>query len=85
LAGDELALIPRIIGVADTFDAMTTDRPYRRALTPAAAAAEIARLAGAQFCPHVAAAFARLYASDAFTLEQGERLLASLSALVPQA
>ena len=85
LVGDDLALIPRIIGVADTFDAMTTDRPYRRALTPAAAAAEIARLAGAQFCPVVAAAFARLYERDAFTLEQGERLLASLSALVPQA
>ncbi len=85
LVGDDLPLIPRIIGVADTFDAMTTDRPYRRALTPAAAAAEIARLAGAQFCPQVAAAFARLYARDAFTLEQGERLLASLSALVPQA
>ncbi len=85
LVGDDLPLIPRIIGVADTFDAMTTDRPYRRALTPAAAAAEIARLAGAQFCPHVAAAFARLYERDAFTLEQGERLLASLSALVPQA
>lgn len=85
LVGDDLPLIPRIIGVADTFDAMTTDRPYRRALTPAAAAAEIARLAGAQFCPHVAAAFARLYERHAFTLEQGERLLASLSALVPQA
>ena len=64
---------------------MTTDRPYRKALTPAAAAEEIARLAGTQFCPQVAAAFARLYARDAFTLEQGERLLASLSALVPQA
>ena len=85
LVGDDLPLIPRIIGVADTFDAMTTDRPYRRALTPAAAAAEIARLAGAQFCPHVATAFTRLYERDAFTLEQGERLLASLSALVPQA
>ena len=84
LAGDQLSLIPRIIGVADTFDAMTTDRPYRRALAPATAAAEIARLAGTQFCPQVAAAFARLYARDAFTLEEGERLLASLSALVPR-
>jgi putative nucleotidyltransferase with HDIG domain len=85
LQGDDLPLIPRIIGVADTFDAMTTDRPYRRALTPTAAAVEIERLAGTQFCPQVAAAFARLYAREAFTLEQGERLLASLSALVPQA
>ena len=85
LVDRDLPLIPRIIGVADTFDAMTTDRPYRKALTPAAAADEIARLAGTQFCPQVAAAFARLYARDAFTLEQGERLLLSLSALVPQA
>jgi HD-GYP domain-containing protein (c-di-GMP phosphodiesterase class II) len=85
LVDDQLPLIPRIIGVADTFDAMTTDRPYRRALTAAAAAEEIARLAGSQFCPQVAAAFTRLYARDAFTLAQGERLLASLSALVPQA
>ncbi len=85
LVDAQLPLIPRIIGVADTFDAMTTDRPYRKALTPVAAAEEIARLAGSQFCPQVAGAFGRLYARDAFTLEQGERLLASLSALVPQA
>jgi putative nucleotidyltransferase with HDIG domain len=85
LTDAELTLIPRIIGVADTFDAMTTDRPYRRALSPAAAAEEIAKLAGVQFCPVVAAAFSRLYERGAFTLEQGERLLASLSALVPQA
>jgi HD-GYP domain-containing protein (c-di-GMP phosphodiesterase class II) len=84
LTAEQLSQIPRIIGVADTFDAMTTDRPYRRALTPAAAAEEISRLAGSQFCPLVAAAFGRLYARDAFTLEQGERVLASLSALVPQ-
>jgi putative nucleotidyltransferase with HDIG domain len=84
LIDEQLPLIPRIIGVADTFDAMTTDRPYRRALTAAAAAEEIRRLAGTQFCPQVAAAFGRLYARDAFTLEQGERLLASLSTLVPQ-
>jgi putative nucleotidyltransferase with HDIG domain len=85
LTDADLPLIPRIIGVADTFDAMTTDRPYRRALTTAAAADEIARLAGVQFCPVVAAAFGRLYERGAFTLEQGERLLASLSVLVPQA
>jgi putative nucleotidyltransferase with HDIG domain len=84
LSDEQLPLIPRIIGVADTFDAMTTDRPYRRALTPQNAAEEIGRGAGAQFCPVVAAAFARLYERGAFTLEQGERLLASLSALVPQ-
>ncbi|MDX1631766.1 MAG: GAF domain-containing protein, partial [Thermoanaerobaculia bacterium] len=61
LTGDELALIPRIIGVADTYDAMTTDRPYRKALSPEEAAAEIEEHAGTQFCPEVAGAFRRLY------------------------
>jgi len=84
LTDADLPELARIIGVADTYDAMTTDRPYRQALTPAVAAAEIARGAGSQFCPQVAAAFARLYERGAFTLEDGERLLASLSALVPQ-
>ena len=84
LADADLPTMPRIIAVADTFDAMTTDRPYRRALAPEAAAAEIARGAGTQFCPRAAAAFGRLFARGAFTLEQGERLLASLSASIPR-
>jgi putative nucleotidyltransferase with HDIG domain len=84
LTDAELPQIPRIIGVADTFDAMTTDRPYRKALPVEVAAAEIARGAGSQFCPRVADAFARLYARGAFTLQEGERLLASLSAAIPR-
>jgi putative nucleotidyltransferase with HDIG domain len=84
LTDAELPLIPRIIGVADTFDAMTTDRPYRHALPVEVAAAEIARGAGSQFCPRVADAFGRLFASGAFTLQAGERLLASLSASIPR-
>ena len=84
LGGDDLPRVPRIVSVADTFDAMTTDRPYRRALTPDAAAGEIARGAGTQFCPRVADAFGRLFARGAFTLEEGERLLASLSAAIPR-
>ena len=83
LTDPDLPTVPRIIAVADTFDAMTTDRPYRRALAPAAAAAEIARGAGTQFCPRAAAAFGRLFARGAFTLE-GERLLVSLSASIPR-
>ena len=84
LQGDAIPLAARIIAVADTFDAMTTDRPYRRALAPAAAAAELARGAGTQFCPRAAAAFDRLFARGAFTLEEGERLLVSLSASIPR-
>jgi HD-GYP domain-containing protein (c-di-GMP phosphodiesterase class II) len=85
LTDADLPELARIIGVADTYDAMTTDRPYRRALSAEVAAAEIGRGAGSQFCPRVAAAFAALYARGAFTLEQGERVLASLSALATQA
>ena len=79
LAGEELGRLPRIIGVADTYDAMTTDRPYRKALSVEAAASEIEAHSGTQFCPEVAAAFRRLYERGEFSLEYGERLLAALS------
>jgi putative nucleotidyltransferase with HDIG domain len=56
LKGDEIPLAARILTVADAFDAMTSDRPYRRALSQEVAAAEIRRNAGTQFCPKVVAA-----------------------------
>jgi putative nucleotidyltransferase with HDIG domain len=57
LAGDELSVPARIARVADAFDAMTSDRPYRDALTLAAARAELRRNAGTQFCPEIVTAF----------------------------
>jgi HD-GYP domain-containing protein (c-di-GMP phosphodiesterase class II) len=56
LKGDEIPLAARILTVADAFDAMTSDRPYRRALSQEVAAAEIRRNAGTQFCPTVVGA-----------------------------
>jgi putative nucleotidyltransferase with HDIG domain len=56
LAGKEIPLAARILTVADAFDAMTSDRPYRRALSLEVAAAEITRNSGSQFCPDVVAA-----------------------------
>jgi HD-GYP domain-containing protein (c-di-GMP phosphodiesterase class II) len=53
LAGDEIPLGARIIAACDAFDAMTTDRPYRRAMDEAAATAELRRCAGQQFDPVV--------------------------------
>jgi putative two-component system response regulator len=47
--------------VADAFDALTTDRPYRRARRPKAALEEIRANAGPQFCPRVVAALERMY------------------------
>jgi putative nucleotidyltransferase with HDIG domain len=49
LAGEEIPLESRIMAVADAFEAMTSSRPYRDALTPAQALVELARNAGTQF------------------------------------
>jgi putative two-component system response regulator len=57
LAGDGIPMESRIMAVADTFDAMTSTRAYRKALPLEAANAEIRRCAGIQFDPDVAALF----------------------------
>jgi len=59
LAGEEIPLGARIILVADAFEAITADRPYRKAQTAEAAFAELRRNAGTQFDPDVVAALAR--------------------------
>jgi HD-GYP domain-containing protein (c-di-GMP phosphodiesterase class II) len=64
LAGDEIPLPARIVLVADAFDALTTDRPYRRARRPKAALEEIAANSGRQFCPKVVAVLKHLYAEE---------------------
>jgi putative nucleotidyltransferase with HDIG domain len=51
LAGDQIPMGARIIMIADTVDAMTTDRPYRTALTLHRAFEELAKYAGRQFDP----------------------------------
>jgi putative nucleotidyltransferase with HDIG domain len=53
LKGDEIPLGARIFAVADTLDAITSDRPYRKATSFAAARLEIKRCAGTQFDPQV--------------------------------
>jgi diguanylate cyclase (GGDEF)-like protein/putative nucleotidyltransferase with HDIG domain len=57
IAGDEIPLGAAIIAVADTYDTMTTDRPYRKAPGQERARAEIQRCSGSQFHPRVVAAF----------------------------
>jgi hypothetical protein len=54
----------RILAVADSYDAMTTDRPYRRALSKAEAIEELRRNAGTQFDPTVVDIFIRLLEND---------------------
>ncbi|HEX6198778.1 MAG TPA: HD-GYP domain-containing protein [Thermoanaerobaculia bacterium] len=57
LTGEAIPLGARVLAVVDAYDAMTSDRPYRRGLLPAAAAAELRKQAGRQFDPRVVAAF----------------------------
>ncbi|HEX3511991.1 MAG TPA: HD domain-containing phosphohydrolase [Solirubrobacteraceae bacterium] len=57
LAGEAIPLVGRIVAVADVFDALTHDRPYKQAWSIEQATAEIQRGAGSQFDPRVVAAF----------------------------
>jgi putative nucleotidyltransferase with HDIG domain len=61
LAGDEIPTGARIFAVADAFDAMTSDRPYRKTLSPEMARDEILRHSGTQFDPQVVQVFLFVY------------------------
>jgi putative nucleotidyltransferase with HDIG domain len=63
LAGEKLLFEARILSVVDSYDAMTSDRPYRKALPREVALSEIEQHIGTQFDPRVAKAFIELIAS----------------------
>ncbi len=71
LMGDEIPKLARILHVADAFEAMTADRPYRKALSVDQALAELRKFAGVQFDPEIVDAFVKTtWAEDAH--EPGE-------------
>lgn len=59
-AGEDIYLPARIFSIIDTFDAMTSNRPYRKALPIAYAMEEIERAGGSQFDPHLSAEFVKM-------------------------
>jgi HD-GYP domain-containing protein (c-di-GMP phosphodiesterase class II) len=77
LRDPDIPLAPRIIAVADSYDAMITSRPYRAGLPPERAAAEILAGAGSQFCPRVVEAFKSLFKSGRFLLESADGLVSA--------
>ena len=80
LMGDEIPKLARILHVADAFEAMTADRPYRKALSVDQALAELRKFAGVQFDPEIVDAFVKTtWAEDAS--EPGEPELRPLPLL----
>jgi len=73
-SGEAIPLPARIVLVADAFDALTTDRPYRRARRARLALDEIAANTGEQFCPLVVSALERLFLQDPALLGEVGRL-----------
>jgi putative nucleotidyltransferase with HDIG domain len=62
LAGQAIPTLARVVALADAFDAMTSDRPYRKGMPASVAFAEIEKQAGKQFDPAFAAAFLAIQA-----------------------
>jgi len=75
-AGSEIPLEARILAVTDSFDAMTSDRPYRAALSQKQAIAELDRCRGSQFDPDVALVFLEAWESGAFGITAALRAVA---------
>lgn len=63
-AGKEIPVEARVLAIADAFDAMTSDRPYRSALTREEALAEVERCAGTQFDPEIARVFLEVFGGE---------------------
>lgn len=78
LQAEQIPQSARIIAVADTYDAMTSSRPYRAALSHQVAVEEIHRGGGSQFCPEVVDAFERLVGRGEFSAKAGGRLFERL-------
>jgi PAS domain S-box-containing protein len=71
IAGEAIPLVGRVVAVADVFDALTHDRPYKLAWPVEQAIAEIQRAAGSQFDPHVVAAFLTMHKDAVIPPEAG--------------
>lgn len=68
LSGMNIPLLSRILAVADAYDAMVSDRPYRKAMTKQAAIDEICRNAGTQFDPDISGIFVGIVGNEEGTL-----------------
>jgi putative nucleotidyltransferase with HDIG domain len=72
IAAEEIPLLSRILGVADAYDAMTSDRPYRDAMPSRVARLRLAQAVESQFDTSVVAAFEAILASSSETYRTGQ-------------
>lgn len=72
LVGEQIPLAARIVLVADAFDALTSDRPYRRGRRIRDALDELRQHGGTQFCPRVMAALEQVYREEPHLLAGGD-------------
>jgi HD-GYP domain-containing protein (c-di-GMP phosphodiesterase class II) len=86
LKGEQIPLTARVVAVADAFDAMTSDRPYRRGMASSIAFAELQAGAGKQFDPRCVEAFLHarprieaLLTQETFFRQQAERETGTLT------
>lgn len=79
LRGEEIPLESRVVFVADAYNAMTTDRPYRRAMSPEKAMQELRDGAGTQFDPRVVAAVCAVAATGMMTSTAADEVRAVLA------
>ena len=70
LAGDEIPLLARVIAVGDTFDALTTNRPYQKAYDPIEAMKIIQNLSGQRLDPAAVAALMALFERGEISIEK---------------
>jgi putative nucleotidyltransferase with HDIG domain len=75
LAGEQIPLLARIFAVADTFDAITSDRPYRKAQTIEHAREEIARHVETQFCADCVHAFLNIDSRELQRVQEEAKIL----------
>jgi putative nucleotidyltransferase with HDIG domain len=80
LAGEQIPRLARLVAVADTFDAMTSDRPYRIGMPADQAFAEIERGIGVQFDPECASAFLRLRPRVEQLLRESQAVVVTMKA-----
>ncbi len=77
LAGENIPLISRIVAVVDAFEAMTSDRPYRKGLPMQVALERLERDAGSHFDPRITQVFEQLVRKDMTLAAPGTRAVAS--------